>query len=50
MVMMKTSVTREVFIAAMKTSVARKKEERSLHRRDEDLGDEEKGGEKSSWS
>ncbi|WP_404442014.1 hypothetical protein LG307_11730 [Sutcliffiella horikoshii] len=34
----------------MKTSVTRKKEERSPHRRDEALSDEEKGEERFSWS
>ena len=36
-------------MAVMKTSVARKKEERSPHGSYEDLSGEEKGGEKSSW-
>ena len=36
-------------MSVMKTLVTRKKEKRGLHPRDEDLRDEKKGGEKSSW-
>ena len=36
-------------MGVMKTSVTRKKEERGLHGGDEDLSNEKKGGERSSW-
>ncbi|WP_404459253.1 hypothetical protein [Sutcliffiella horikoshii] len=51
---MKTSLTMKkeegVLMDVMKTSVTRKKNEGGPHGRDEDLSDEETGGERCSWS